>query len=480
VTVTGGLLGLAVGAAGIRLLRVLGASRLPLAADLAFDGRAALAALAASIVLGLAIAVPLAWYSLRSHGADTLGAESRTTTTSRAAQRLRHGFLVVEVALAFVLLVGSGLLAMSLQRVTEVDPGFAPAQVLSGQIALPWTSYASEASRLTFMTRLLDALAAQPGVVASGLSTNVPFSGNTIKGAVTVEGYVAPPGVPAHAVFPYAVRGDYFRAMGIRLIEGRLLSREDDRLRNPAVVVDEDFARFYFPQGGAIGHRVQLGSRPQPGDPVHTIVGIVGAVKQAGLASDEPLGAVYFAYDGRFDNNVFVVSRTIGNPDALATALQRITRQIDPELPVNNLRPMTARVDQSLLTRRSPALLALIFAGIAVLLTAVGMYGVLGYAVALRRREIGLRMALGANPGQVTRQFLGMAGRLVVAGTAAGLVGATMTGYAMRALLYHVSPVDARLLIAVTALLAVICLTACLLPSRRAARISPTEALAEL
>ena len=342
-TLTGGLLGLAVGAAGIRLLRALGASKLPLAGSLAFDGRAALAAIVASLVLGLAIAVPIAWCSLRSHTAGTLGAESRTTTAGRAAQRLRHAFLVVEVALAFVLLVGSGLLALSLQRVTEVDPGFRPAQVLSGQIALPWTSYRDGASRLTFMTRLLDALSAQPGVVASGISTNVPFSGNAIRAAVTVEGYVPPPGVPVHAIFPYAVRGDYFRAMGIPLVEGRLLSRDDDRLGNTAVVVDEDFARFYFPHGGAIGHHVQMGTRPEPGDPVHTIVGVVGAVKQAGLSAEEALGAVYYPYDTRFDNNVFVVARTTGDADALATAMQRLTRRIDPELPVNNLSMMTSR-----------------------------------------------------------------------------------------------------------------------------------------
>ena len=478
-TLTGGLLGLAVGAAGIRLLRALGASKLPLAGSLAFDGRAALAAIVASLALGLAIAVPIVWCSLRSHTAGTLGADSRTTTAGRAAQRLRQAFLVVEVALAFVLLVGSGLLALSLQRVTEVDPGFRPAQVLSGQIALPWTSYSDGASRLTFMTRLLDALSAQPGVVASGISTNVPFSGNAIRAAVTVEGYVQPPGVPVHAIFPYAVRGDYFRAMGIPLVEGRLLSRDDDRLGNAAVVVDEDFARFYFPQGGAIGHHLQMGTRPEPGDPVHTIVGVVGAVKQAGLSSEEPLGAVYYPYDTRFDNNVFVVARTTGDADALATAMQRLTRRIDPELPVNNLSTMTGRVDRSLLTRRSPAVLATIFAGIAVLLTAVGMYGVLGYSVALRRREIGLRMALGARPGQIRGAFVGMAARLLVSGGLVGLAGAWMAGHAMQALLYRVAPVSWPILTAATLVLGAVCLTACLLPSHRASRIPPREALAE-
>jgi predicted permease len=479
-TLSGGVLGLAVGAGGIRLLRALGASRLPLADGVALDGRAALAALAASLVLGVAIAVPLAWCSLRSHAADTLGADSRTTTAGRAAQRLRHAFLVVEVALAFVLLAGSGLLALSLQRVTEVDPGFHPEQVLSGQVALPWTSYQDAAKRLTFMTRLLDALSAQPGVAASGISTNVPFSGNTIKAAVTVAGYVPPPGVPVHAIVPYAVRGDYFRAMGIPLLEGRLLTRDDDRLGNTAVVVDENFARFYFPRGGAIGHHVQMGTRPAPSDPIHTIVGVVGAVKQDGLTSEESTGAVYYAYDGRFDNNVFVVARTTGDADALAAAMRRLTRQIDPELPVNNLSLMTSRVDRSLMTQKSPAVLATIFAGIAVLLTAVGMYGVLGYAVALRRREIGLRMALGAQPGHIRRAFVGMAARLLMWGGVAGLAGALATGRAMSALLFRVDPVNWPVLGATTIVLGVVCLAACFVPSWRAARISPAKSLADL
>jgi predicted permease len=350
---------------------------------------------------------------------------------------------------------------------------------LSGQIALPYPSYPDDATRLTFMTRLLDGLGAQPGVVASGLSTNVPFSGNGIKAAATVEGYVAPAGVPVHAIVPYGVRGDYFRAMGIPLIAGRLLTRDDDRLANPAIVVDEDFARFYFPHGDAIGHHIQMGTRPQPGDPVHTIVGIVGAVKQMGLSSEETPGAVYYLYDARFDNNVFVVTRTTGDAGALGTALQRITRQIDPELPVNNLSLMTTRIDRSLMTRRSPAVLATIFAGVAVLLTAVGMYGVLGYAVALRRREIGLRMALGAQPGQIRGEFLAMAARLLSAGAVLGISGAWMTGHAMQAVLYRVAPVNVPVLAIATLVLGAVCLSACLVPSWRASRISPVETLAE-
>jgi predicted permease len=478
-TGTGGVLGLVVGAWGVRLLRTLGASRLPLGAHVVFDVRVALVGLAAAVVLGLAIAVPVAWCSLRGHAAGALGSDSRTTTASRRTQHLRHAFLVAEVALAFVLLAGSGLLALSLDRVSRVDPGFRAEQVLSGQIKLPWKGYDNTAKKLAFLTRLFDLVASQPGVLYSGISTNVPFSGNTIKAAATVEGHEPSPGAPPRADYPYGVAGDYFRAMGIPLREGRLLSRDDDRPDSLSVVVDEDFARHYWPGASAIGHRLFMGTRLNANDPTYTIVGVVGAVKQGGLAATDALGAVYYPYSERFDNDVYVVVRTTGDPTAAAAMLQRLVRQVDADLPVNNLQSMTARIDNSLLTRRSPAVLAVLFAAMALLLTAIGMYGVLGYAVALRRREIGLRLALGAEPRQVRGQFLALAGRLVLIGSAAGLIGAWISGRAMRAVLFQVSPQDAGLLAGVALVLGAVCLAACLLPSHRASRIPPAEALAE-
>jgi predicted permease len=345
---------------------------------------------------------------------------------------------------------------------------------------MPWTSYPDTGSRLAFTGRLMDALAAEPGVVASGISTNVPFSGNTNKSSATVVGYLPPPGAPPRAIYQYAVAGDYFKAMGIPLVEGRLLSRADDRAGSNSVVVDEDFARYYWPRGDAIGQRLFIGSTAGPLEEAYVVVGVVGAVKQAGLASEETLGAVYFPYSDRFDSNVYVVSRTSGDPDALGATLQQIVRTLNPELPVNNLRAMQVRIDNSLLTRRSPALLSVIFAAIALMLTAVGTYGVLSYAVTLRRREIGLRMALGADPGQVRWEFVRMAGRLLVFGTIVGLAGAWMTGHAMSALLFHVAPVSLPVLGTATFVLGAVCLAACFVPSWRASRISPAESLAEL
>jgi predicted permease len=479
-TTGGGLLGLGVGAAGIRLLTALGADRLPLGARIAFDPRAASMALATALAIGLVVGALIAWYSLRAHSTTTLSSETRTSTTSRAAQRMRHAFLVAQVALAFVLLAGASLLALSLKQVLAVSPGFRTESILTGQVALPWNRYPDGARRQAFVEQLTDSLSGQPGIAAAGIATNIPFSGNSNKSSATIKGRPITPGLMPHAVYTYAVGGDYFGAMRIPLAQGRVLTTTDGRGASRVCVVDEDFARYYFPRGGALGQRVFLGSSEGPDTEAHTIVGIVGPVKQAGLADEDALGAVYFPYDERFDNNLFLVARTSVPPDSLAGTVQHVVRGLDADLPVNNLRAMEARIDRSLLSRRSPALLAACFAAMALLLTALGTYGVLSYAVAQRRREIALRMALGAGPGRVRSQFVRLALRLLTAGLALGLAGAWMMGRAMQGILFHVPPVDVRVLGLTTVVMAVVCLLACLLPSHRAARISPSEALGEL
>ena len=202
-------------------------------------------------------------------------------------------------------------------------------------------------------------------------------------------------------------------------------------------------------------------------------------MKQAGLTEDEAQGAIYYPYAFRIGDSVFVVIRTSLPPESLGLALQKIVRQIDPDIPVNDLRSMDTRIADSLVARRSPALLAGLFSGIALLLTAIGTYGVLSYAVAQRRREIGVRMALGAQPRQIRSQFLSLALRLLATGTILGIIGAWLTGQAMQAVLFHVQPLNPTILAGAGSLMGLVSLAACLLPSQRAARISPMEALSE-
>ena len=479
-TLAGGLLGLAAGAGGIRLLAVLGADRLPLGSHIAFDARLACVAVLGAVVLGLVLAVPIAWFNLAG-SAQQMRSNRRPAggMPSRAAQSLRHGFIVAQIALALVLLSGAGLLGLSLERAMAVSPGFRADHVLTGQITVPWSTYPDWSARLAFNERLLKEASHLPGVSAAGVVNNVPLSGNNGKSAATVKGHVRLPSESPRAHYAYGVDGDYFTAMGFSLREGRFLTADDSRRSSRVCVVDEDFARYYWPQASAVGQHIFEGSEAKTDAESFTVVGVVSAVKQAGLTDQTAQGAVYYPYALRTDDSLFIVLRSSGRPESLALALERLVRQIDPELPVNDLRSMDTRIADSLVAQRSPALLAGIFSLIALLLIAVGTYGVLSYAVAQRRREIGVRMALGARPGQIRGQFLALALRLLVAGEILGSVGAWLTGRAMRALLFQVPPLHAATFAAAAGVIAAVSLVACLLPSHRAARISPIEALAD-
>ena len=478
-TVLGGLCGLAVAAGGIRLLVLLGADRLPLGSQVAFDGRLAITGLTAAILMGFALAVPVAWVSLRHRLDDALKSETRSGTSGHAAQRLRHSFTVAQIALSFVLLAGAGLLGLGVKRALAISPGFQADHVLTGQVALMGDKYPSPASGLAFGERLVTRLERQPGISWAGVVNNVPFSGHNGKSAANVIGHALRPGESARGHYSYGVGGDYFQAMGFSLWEGRFLNAADSRRPERVCVVDRDFARYYWPSGSALGQRLFQGSERGPESEAFTIVGVVGAVRQAGLTDDTAQGAVYYPYIYRPDNHLFVVARANVMPESLARTLREVTRKIDPELALNDVRPMDARIAESLIDRRSPALLAGLFSGIALLLTAIGTYGVLSYAVAQRRREIGVRMALGAGPRQIRRHFFLVVLRLLAAGAMLGLSGAWLAGRAMHAILFHVSPFDSATLLFAAVVVSAVSLAAGLLPAYRAARVSPSDALAD-
>jgi len=474
----GGLFGLGVGAAGIRLLTVLGVEQLPLGAHIAFNGRLAFVALFGTLLLGVAAGLPIAWFNLRTHLANALQSESRSGTITHAAQRLRHGFIVGQIALAFVLLTGAGLLGLSLKRVMAVSPGFRPDHVLAGRITLPWKNYQDWKPRLAFTDRLLEEARRLPGVVAAGVITDVPVNGSHDYDVMTVEGHKPNPGAPLVLHHTYWVTGDYFAAMGIVLREGRFLESADSHRENRTCVVDEDFARAYWPQGTALGQRVFRGPpEDRPDSEAFTIVGVVAAVKQAELTDAKAGRAVYFPFRNQAASKFFLVTRTSIAPESLSLMLQKAVRQIDPELPVYDLRSMEDRIADSLIARRSPALLAGIFASVALLLAAIGTYGVLAFAVAQRRREIGVRMALGARPKQIAAQFLSLGLGLAAAGTLLGALGAWFAGRAMQTLLFNVPSLHVATLIGTTVIMALVSLFACLLPTLRASRVDPITAL---
>jgi predicted permease len=478
-TLAGGLLGLAVGACGIRLLGGMAAGRLPLGSHVTLDARSALAALAASLALGVVLAAPIVWFNLRRHLGHALQSVSRGGTSGRAAQILRHSFVVSQIALAFMLLAGAGLLGLSLKRAMGVSPGFRYDHILTGQVSLPYKNYPDGAGRVAFVETAMARIGRLPGVLSAGVISNVPLSGNSGKSAAAVKGRIPRPGESPRGHYSYWVGGDYFGALGLSLRAGRFLTAADSRKAERVCVVDEDFARYYWPDSSPLGQRVFFGSEQGSDAEAFTVVGVAGSVKQAGLTDDSAQGAVYYPYNFRDDGDIFLVVRTGLPPEALGLTLQKAVRQIDPDLPVTDLRSMETRIADSLATRRSPALLAGLFSGIALLLTAIGSYGVLSYAVAQRRREIGVRMALGARPQQIRSQFFSLAMRLLAGGTALGVIGAWLAGRAMQTVLFHVPALNLAILAAAAGVMGVVSVAACLWPSHRAARISPMEALAE-
>jgi hypothetical protein len=295
-----------------------------------------------------------------------------------------------------------------------------------------------------------------------------------------VEGYTPPPGAPPRGHYSYGVGGDYFAALGFALHEGRWLDAADMRSPTRVCVVDDDFARRYWPAGGALGRRLFWGSEIGKDADAFTVVGVVGAVKQASLSESEQQGAVYFPYGhGPINNDLFVVARTRTDHASFGATLEQVVRSVDPEVAFSDVRPMEGRVAPSLAAQRTPALLAGLFASVAVLLTAIGTYGLLSYAVAQRRREIGVRLAMGARPSQVSGQFVTLALRLLATGMALGLLGSLWAGHAMRSLLFRVPGFHGETFALTALLLGAIALAACLIPAYRATRMSPMQALAD-
>ncbi len=474
----GGVLGLAAGAAGLRALALLGTDRLPLGTSIAFDAPVAVTALAGAVAVGLLLALPVVWLHAHGNLAPVLNTESRGGTTTRATHRLRHTLIAAQIALAFVLLAGAGLLGVSFEKVLAVRPGFETESVLTGRLGLPWTNYREDVQRLTFADRLLTNLRAVPGVKAVGLCTSLPFSSDQNNNAVIVEDYTPAPGESVQTHYTHLVAGDFFVALGIPLREGRLLTAGDSQSKDRVCVVDEDFARRYWPGRSAVGEHLWDGPREAPDARRHMIVGVVGNIKQTDLTDRRATGAIFYPYaDKAAPLGQWVVVRTMQRPETAGSALREAVLRTDASLPLDDLKTMSTRIDDSLVARRSPMLLAGIFAGVALVLAAIGIYGVLAYAVAQRQREIGVRMALGALPAQILRQFLFLGGRLLAAGTVLGLAGAWFVGRAMGGLLFGVSAADGPVLAGTAGLLGAVVLAASLLPARRAARTDPMAAL---
>lgn len=481
----GGLLGVGMAELGLGLISSLGVDSLPRGSDVAIDGSVLLFTLALALGAGVIFGALPVVHVLRSDLSGIFRSETRGGTASRRAVLMRSGLVTGQVALAFLLLSGAGLLFMSFRAAVAVDPGFEPEGVLTGGFSLPSARYPDGDSRVQLADRLLGQVRSLPGVEEAAVTTQLPFSGDNSSSVILPEGYTLEPGESLLSPFQTWVSPGYFEAMGIGLREGRLFDASDGPDATNALIIDEWLARRYWPDSSPLGKRMMWGTVPEPGqevppDRLFTIVGVVETVKQNDLTSSEHVGAYYMPYRQQPARSfLMLVVKGPSDPTGLTPALRSTLSRLDPELPFFGVETMESRIADSLTSRRAPMLLLAIFAGVALFLAVVGLYGVLAYSVAQRTREIGIRMAMGSAPGDVFRLVVSQGLRVTGLGLAAGLVASVGAVRVIRSLLFGVQPADPTVLAMVAALLGIVAVAACVLPAYRATRVDPTEALTE-
>jgi len=471
----GGALGILIGFWGARLLSHLGAEELPRGHTIHPDGTVLSFALLVAVAAGLLFGSIPVWHLFRRNLSDVFRQTERTGTAERGALRTRAAMVICQVSLAFVLLIGAGLVTLSFLRALRVDPGFRPDGVLTARISLPRSRYADEAPARGFFDRLLESARALPRLARVGLTSYLPFGGSTNSSAITIEGYSRAPGEPVPVPGFNTVDSDYFRVMGIPLLRGRAFQPSDTTESLKVVIIDQFLARRYWPDKDPIGAKIRRGV--DPGSPLFTVVGVVGSVKVADLTEQNPVGVLYFYYRQVPSRSVHLVMSAGGDPAAPFNAVRRETAKLDPELPLYDIKSMKERLERSLLSRRAAMVLCLVFAGLALLLAAIGIYGLLAYAVTQRTREFGIRIALGARAADVLAMVFHQGLTLALVGVAIGVAGAYWLTRLMSSLLFEVKPADPAVFLLGAVTLSAVAAGASLLPSLRATAIDPVVAL---
>jgi putative ABC transport system permease protein len=483
--ITGGALGLFLASLGVEAFVAANPKALPRLETVHVDSTILLLALAASMLTGLVFGLVPAVQTFREGVADHLGDATRGSSEGGRGHRLRAAFVVGETGLALVLLVGAGLLVRSFVRILNLHPGLDASQVMTIRLVLPDARY-PEADRIhAFYDRLLADLRALPGVRAAGGASSVLLSRLPNSGTMRVQGVPAPPpGTPEEPVALDAATTGFFETLRVPLKAGRLFEARDahpaDVLRArplPSVaVVNEALVRRFFPGQDPLGKRITFGNPANPKANWSEIVGVVGDVRRSGL-DKEPRAEVY-AYQGQApDNGLDLVMRADGDLFAVARAAERAVWAIDPDQPVASVRPLEDMLRGTVAERRLSTGLLAAFGVLALLLAAIGIYGVMAFSTLQRTRELGIRLALGAEPRDVLRLILRDGARLSALGVGLGVVGALAASRAVSSMLFGVSPTDPLTFAAVVAILGGASLLACYIPARRATRVDPVVAL---
>lgn len=476
----GGACGISLAWAAVPVFVRLAGGSLPRSNGVSIDSYVLAFTAAIAVIAGILFGLAPIRHAWRIDLRDGLS-ESNRGGAAPGVLRTRAALVVSEVALSVLLLIGAGLLFKSFERLSQVSPGFNIDHILVGSIVRSPTTYRDANVRLGFFDQLFEQVSALPGVrVVGGVST-LPVTGTGSALHFNIQG--RPPRSPAeYTISSYRVASvGYLKTLGVPLLAGRWIEERDRDGAANVVVVNSLFAKTYFPNQSPIGQHLQVGATPDATVPWMEIVGIIGEVKQS-LAS-ESAAEMYVPY--RQADAVLpvvtmsIVVRTVGDPLQLANAMRTVARRIDPNQPITGIQTMEQNVGKSISEPRFRTVLLGVFAAIALVLAAIGIFGVMAYSVAQRTRELGLRVALGASRGRLLQMVLAQGARLTLIGVAIGVAASFLATRYLSTMLFNVRQYDALTLIEVSAGLVVISLCACYLPAWRATRISPSEALRE-
>jgi putative ABC transport system permease protein len=474
--ILGGALGVVLAMWGVDLLVALRPANLPRLATVGIDGRVLIFTLLLSLLTGVVFGLLPAWSAAKANVSEALKEGSRASTASFTRHRLRSVLVVVEIALALVLLVGAGLLIKSFALLRAVNPGFQPEGVLTMRIELPEARYKEIARQSQFRLRLLEGLNAQPGTQAAMIS-ELPLSTYRLSHNFVIAG--RPPLAPGDEpdVETRSISRTYFQTMKIPLLAGRDFAPQDNEKVPMVAIVNESFVREFFPDESPIGARIQWARGPR--DQWMTIIGVAGDVRQFTLAeAAEPTAfTLYEQQDQPWKRWMFVVIRSNDEPAALTRMVQEQVWAIDHQLPVTDVQMMTDVVASSVSSQRFNLVLLGLFAAVALGLAAIGIYGVMSYTVTQRTHEIGVRMALGASAADVLMMVVRQGMTLAATGVAIGLGAAFALTRLMASLLFGTSATDLLTFVAISLVLAGVALGACFVPARRATRVDPMVAL---
>jgi predicted permease len=470
----GGLAGLLIAQASLYLMRAINPGNIPRIEDISINGSVLLFTFGVSALAGLLFGLAPVWRAIKLDLNTSLKSGGRSGQTDGGLLVAKHGLrgllVVCELAFSLMLLVGAGLLIRSFARLQNVPPGFSADHVLSMHVAAGGPRFPDGKAVVEFYREIGDRIRRLPGVTAEGAIGVLPLTGAVGWGGINVEGYAPQPGQELQ-VDQREASTDYFRAMKIPLLKGRYFDEHDTPEGQPAAIIDEQFAQRFWPRDNPIGKHLWF----DPKKPL-TIVGVVGNVKQYGLASESKIVA-YFPHEQNPDGWMYLVARTSSNPADLANAVVREIHAVDPGVPVFDIRTMQDRLFDSLARQRFATTMLGAFAAFALVLAAVGVYGVISYLVTQSTHDIGVRVALGAQPGHILGLVVRQGMALAAVGIAAGLIGAAALTRVMSSLLFGVSSTDALTFASVAVILAAVVCAATLIPGRRATCVDPMVAL---